>query len=204
MDFLADASTGPWALVIMSLLVLGDAFLIVVPGEIAVTVMGALSIDSGIPALWAVIVCAAAAAACGDLLCYAVGRWVGLDRWAWMRSERVRRTQQWARESLDSKTGLVLFTARFIPFARLAVNLVAGATRIPFGRYSALVVIAASSWAAYQAAVGATVAAILPGAPIVAALIAVVVAIVLGALIDLLLNRRRRSYETSPPQTPSE
>jgi len=204
LDLLADAATGPWGVVVMMVLVLGDAFLVIVPGEIAVTTMGALAVDTGSPALWLVIVCAAAAAAAGDLLCYGIGRWVGLDRWGWMRGKRIRRAQQWARERLQTRTALVLFTARFVPFARLAINIVAGATRIPLGRYAGLVVLAAAAWATYQAAVGAIVAAIIPGAPIVAIVVSIIVAIALGALIDLAINRRRLSNEPSPTTVSSD
>jgi len=192
-DVLLDAVHGPWALIAMTLLVLGDAFFVVVPGEVAVTALGALSIESGAPPLWAVVLCATAAAACGDMLCYAIGRWVGLERWRWMRAARVQQARRWAHERLQSGTAVVLFTARFIPFARLAVNLVAGATRIPIPRYCALVVLAAAGWASYQAAVGALFAAILPGGPMVAIFVSVVVAIVIGAVVDLLIRRRDRA-----------
>ncbi|WP_426183646.1 DedA family protein [Microbacterium sp. TWP3-1-2b2] len=191
-DVLADAVSGPWALLVMALLVFGDAFLVLVPGEIAVTAMGALSTSTGAPPLWAVIVSAAAAAACGDLLCYGIGRWVGIDRWRWMRAERLQRAQHWARGRLEAGTAVVLFTARFIPFARLAINLVAGATRIPIVRYIGLVALAATGWAIYQAAIGALFAAMIPDAPIVSVLVSVVVAIGLGALIDLVIRRRAR------------
>ncbi len=200
-DVLLDAVHGPWALIAMTLLVLGDAFFVVVPGEIAVTALGALSISTGSPPLWAVIVCAAAAAACGDLLCYSIGRWVGMDRWRWMRAPRVRRAREWARSRLESGTAVVLFTARFIPFARLAVNVVAGATRIPIPRYAGLVALAATGWAAYQAAVGALVAAILPDAPIVAIAVSIIVAVAIGALIDLVIRRRTRGGSPVPPAT---
>ena len=40
----------------------------------------------------------------------------------------------------------MLFTARFIPFARLAINLVAGASRIHPPRYLTLVTLAAIGW----------------------------------------------------------
>jgi len=203
-EALLDAATGPWGLAVMALLVFGDAFLVVVPGEIAVTALGALSTSTGTPPLWAVILCAAAAAACGDLLCYGIGRWAGLERWRWMRDERLQRAQRWARGRLEAGTAVVLFTARFIPFARLAINLVAGATRIPFARYLGLVVLAATGWATYQAAIGAVFAAIFPDAPIVSVLISIVVAIGLGALIDLIIRRRSRGRNPVAANEPSE
>ncbi|WP_460799458.1 DedA family protein [Microbacterium sp. GXF0217] len=203
-DGVAELVTGPWALAVMSLLVLGDAFFVVVPGEIAVTALGALAISTGAPPLWAVIVCAAVAATAGDLICYSIGRWAGIDRWRWMRAERVQRAQRWARGRLESGTAVVLFTARFIPFARLAINLVAGATRIPLPRYGALVALAATGWAAYQAAIGALIAAVLPGGPIVAIVVSVICAVAIGALIDLVLRRRARRRISSPSGSASD
>lgn len=190
-DVLAESLTGPWSLMLMSLLVLGDAFFVVVPGEIAVTALGALAVTNGAPALWAVIVCAAGAAALGDACCYLIGRLVGTDRWRWMRAPRVRQALEWAGRRLESGTATVLFTARFVPFARLAINLVAGASRIHPPRYLALVAIAATAWAAYQAAVGAAVAAVVPGGPLVAVPVSIAVAVGVGALIDLALRRSR-------------
>lgn len=175
----------------MSLLVLGDAFFVVIPGEIAVTALGALAVSTGSPPLWAVVMCAALAAALGDICCYLIGRSVGLERWGWMRAPRVQRALLWARGRLDRGTATVLFTARFVPFARLAINLVAGATRIHPPRYLALVAVAATGWAAYQAAMGAAVAAILPGGPWVAVPVSVLVAIGIGLLIDRLTRRVR-------------
>ena len=187
-----DLLTTPWALIVMSVLVLGDAFLVVIPGEIAVTALGAISASAGAPPLWAVIVCAGLAAAAGDIACCLIGRTVGVERWRWMRTTRVQGALQWARRRLDAGTATVLFTARFVPFARLAINLVAGASRIHPPRYFALVFVAAIGWAVYQASVGAVVATFLPGGPVVAVLVSIAVAIALGAVIDMLTRRLRR------------
>lgn len=186
---LAGIAAGPWALPLLFLLVLGDAFLVVVPGEAAVTAFGALSATTGSPPLGAVIAVAAVAAVAGDTCCYLVGRTVGLERWRWMRTPRARAAFGWARARLGGRTGAVVFTARFIPFARLAVNLVAGATRVPAPRYAAVVAVAATAWAAYQALIGAVVARILPGGPIVAVVASIVVAVALGLALDAVLAR---------------
>ena len=126
-----------------------------------------------------------------DAACYLVGRTVGTERWRWMRTAPVRRALAWARGRLDAGTATVLFTARFVPFARLAINLVAGASRIHPPRYLALVSLAALGWAAYQAVLGAVIAAIVPGGPVVAVVVSIVVALALGAMIDLLTRRSR-------------
>ncbi|MFJ4252856.1 DedA family protein [Microbacterium sp. NPDC090003] len=198
-DVLADVLDGPWALAVMCLLVFGDAFLVVIPGEVAVTALGAASVSTGAPPLWAVIACAAVAAALGDIACYLIGRFVGTERWRWTRAPRVRRALDWARRRLDGGMATVLFTARFVPFARLAINLVAGASRAHPPRYLALVTMAALGWAAYQASVGAAVAALLPGGPIVAIPVSIAVAVGLGLLIDLITRRSRRDL---PDETP--
>jgi membrane protein DedA with SNARE-associated domain len=190
-DLLTETLHGPWSLVLMSLLVVGDAFLVVIPGEVAVTALGALAATTGTPLLWAVIVCAAVAASLGDVCCYLIGRLVGTERWRWMRAPRVQQALEWAKRRLDGGTATVLFTARFVPFARLAINLVAGASRIHPPRYLALVALAATGWAVYQAAIGAAVAAIVPGGPLVAVPVSIGVAIGLGLLIDVITRRRR-------------
>ncbi|WP_454173444.1 DedA family protein [Microbacterium maritypicum] len=191
MDLLTASLSSPWSLVLMSLLVVGDAFFVVVPGEVAVTALGAIAVTTGSPPLWAVVLCAAVAATVGDACCYLIGRSVGTQRWRWMRVPRVQQALAWARRRLDGGMATVLFTARFVPFARLAINLVAGASRIPPSRYLALVALAATGWALYQAAVGAAVAAILPGGPLVAVPVSIVLTIGLGALIDVCVRHRR-------------
>lgn len=191
-ELLAGIAQSPWALALLFALVFADAVLVVVPGEAAVTAFGALAVAQGEPGLWAVIFVATAAAVCGDALCYLVGRTIGLERWRWMRRPRIRAAFDWAQGRLLRRAALVLFTARFIPFARLAVNLTAGATRIPAPRYLAIAAVAALAWAAYQALIGAVVATFLPGGPVAAVVVSVVLAVGLGLAIDALLVRRSR------------
>lgn len=203
-ELLTGLAAGVWALPVLFVLVLGDAFLVVVPGEAAVTAFGALSVTTGSPPLAAVIAVAAVAAMTGDVCCYLVGRLVGLERWRWMRTPRVRSAFAWARARLHHRAGTVVFTARFIPFARLAVNLVAGASRVPAPRYAAVVAVAATAWAAYQALIGALVARILPGGPAVAVIASIVVAIGLGLALDAVLTKAWRARESEAPAAPGE
>lgn len=191
-EILAALAASPWALPLMFVLVVGDAFLVVIPGEVAVTAYGALAVSTGSPPLIAVIAVATAGALLGDLACYAVGRSVGLERWRWMRRPKVQAAFAWATSRLDARMALVLFTARFIPFARLAVNLTAGASRLSLPRYTLVAGLAALGWSAYQALIGAAVAALLPGGPVVAVIVSIVIAVGLGLAIDALLARRGR------------
>ncbi len=191
-DLLVQLGASPWALAVLFALVLGDAFLVVIPGEAAVTALGALAASTGNPPLVAVIAVAALAAFGGDAACYVIGRNVGLERWRWMRAPRVRAAFAWAAARLDRSTAAIVFTARFVPFARLAVNLTAGASRVAPARFLPIAAVAAAGWAAYQALVGAAVAWVLPGNTLVAVLVSIAVAIGLGAAIDAVLRARAR------------
>ena len=190
--WLQAVAASPWALLAMAVLVFADAFLVVIPGEAAVTAFGALAVAHGTPSLGGVILVAGAAAFAGDLCCYLVGRAVGVERWAWLRGPRVSAALEWARRRLERNAAVVLFTARFVPFARLAVNLAAGAARVNPARYLGIAAIAALAWAAYQAVIGAVVAALVPGGPVVAVIVSIVVAVGIGVGIDLALARRAR------------
>lgn len=201
---IAGLAVNPWALPLLFALVWGDAFLVVVPGEVAVTVLGSLAVSEGSPALWAVIAIAAAAAFAGDACCYLIGRALGLERWGWMRHRRARAAFDWARDKLHRRVATAVFTARFIPFARLAVNLTAGATRVRAGRYLLSVALAAGAWAAYQSLIGAAVAAIVPGGPFVAVIVAVIVAIALGFAVDTVAARFGPRRVELDPELPDD
>ncbi|MFT4212315.1 MAG: VTT domain-containing protein [Microbacterium sp.] len=208
-DSVATIAAGPWALGVVALLVLADSFLVVLPGEVAVTAAGALSVATGSPALVAVIVVAAAAAFTGDTCCYLVGRRVGIDRWRWMRHPRVAGAFGWAGARLETRVASTVFVARFIPFARLAVNLTAGATRVGAPRFLGVAAGAAVAWSAYQAVIGAVVAAVLPGGPVVAIVVSVVIALAIGLGIDAFLaaiprRRARRGGVARVPRPPGE
>lgn len=189
-DALADLATGAWALPALFALVFGDAFLVVIPGEAAVTAFAALSILGGEPPLLAVIAVAALAAFAGDTACYVIGRSVRTDRWRWMRGPRVAALRAWAHTRLTRSTAAIVFTARFIPFARIAVNLTAGAERIAAPRYLGFSALAALAWALYQALIGAAVARLLHESPLVAVVISVIVALLIGWGLDVSLTRK--------------
>ncbi|WP_026059700.1 DedA family protein [Microbacterium yannicii] len=191
-ELLTHVAHSPWALPLLFLLVLGDAFLVLVPGEAAVTAFGALAVSTGQPNPVTVVAVATVAAVMGDAACYLIGRTVGLERWRWMRTRRVRAAFAWSHARLQRRAALVLFTARFIPFARLAVNLTAGATRIAAPRYLTIAGLAALAWALYQALIGAVVAAVVPGGPVVAVVVSVALALAVGLAIDAVLARRLR------------
>lgn len=184
-----DVAGSPWIGLVLLLVCMGDSFLPAVPSESLVVAIGSLSASTGEPSLWVIVPCAALGAVAGDVSVYAVGRLIGTDRFAWMRAPRVVRVVSWAREGLDRRGALLILTGRNIPVVRIAVNLVAGATRYPPRRYLPLAVTACLLWAVYLAVVGAAAGRLTGDRPVLGAAIAIAVALVLGYLIDVVSRR---------------
>src|SRR6218665_1668770 len=117
-----DLAASPWLLPALFALVVGDAFLVILPSDTAAVALGALFGTPGSPPLLAVFPIAALGATPGDLLCCLIGRRVGLDRWQWQRRGRVARAIRRVRAPVHRRTAVLVFTARYIPFARIAVQ----------------------------------------------------------------------------------
>jgi membrane-associated protein len=200
MDLLTDAAletaSSPWIYLVVFALTVLDAFLVVVPSETVLVALAALSLSAGSPDLALLVPVAAAAAVIGDSLTFWMGRTVGVTRFRWMRRPRVIRVLDWAARSLDHRAAVVLLTARFVPFGRIAVNLTAGATGFRYPRFLALTAVAGLCWAVYNVVVGALFGSWLDGEPVLAVVVSVVVAVGLGALVDrastLAARRRNR------------
>jgi membrane-associated protein len=181
-----------WPYAIVSLLTFSDAFLSLMPNETALTAFAALGVSTGSPNVLALATAAAASAILGDAATYFIGRKVGADRFAWMRSPRAIAVSTWARSSLDRRAGAVVLAARYIPFGKFAVSLTAGATGFRFGRYIALVAFSCVVWAVYHTMIGVVFGSWLRANPLLAVVLASLVGIVLGVLLDYIAARRER------------
>ncbi|WP_350347034.1 VTT domain-containing protein [Agromyces sp. G08B096] len=193
---IAALAGSPWLAPALFALVVGDAFLVVLPSETAVVALGALWASTGAPAVWLIVAVAAAGAVCGDGLCYLIGRRVGLERWRWQREGRAGAAIARARDAVHRRTAVLVFTARYVPFARIAVNLAAGAGGVPLARYLPLSLGAGIAWAGFNTAVGAIVGRALGDQPLAAVAVSIPVAIGLGLAVDRLvgaLDARRRT-----------
>jgi membrane protein DedA with SNARE-associated domain len=182
-------SQSPWLYVTLFALVLADAFLVILPSETAVVAMGSLALSTGSPNIWLVLPVAALGAVAGDNICYAIGRKIGTTRFRWMRRPRVQAAIEYARTALDRRAASLILTARYIPFARIAANLTAGATGFSYRRYLPLTLVAGTSWAAYNCIIGALFGAWLGEYPILAVLVSIVVAVTLGVAVDSITAR---------------
>ena len=190
--WLLSLAASPWIYAALFRLVVADACLVVLPSETLVVALGALAAAGGEPSVLLLVPVAALGALIGDTLCYLIGRRIGIDRWAWQRRGRVAAALARARRTVLSRPAVLIFTARYIPYARIAVNLSAGAARLSPRRFLPLAAAAGGAWAIYNVAVGAVFGAALPGNPVLAIILSVVVAITLGVVIDLLTQRLSR------------
>ncbi|MEJ3403373.1 DedA family protein [Rathayibacter sp. YIM 133350] len=187
--WLEHIAASPWLYPALFALVVGDAFLVVLPSETFIVTLGALWAATGAPSPAIVIPIAAAGALTGDLACFLLGREVGLDRWAWQRRGRIGRAIDRARLGIHRRAAVLVFTARYVPFARIAVNLAAGSSGLALRRYLPLSAGAGLAWAVYNTAVGATVGAALSATPLLAIIVSVVVAVLVGLLVDAVSAR---------------
>ena len=179
----------PWLYLALFGLVVGDAFLVVLPSETVVVALGAMAASTGEPNLLIVLPVAAVGAVVGDSLCFLIGRTVGHDRWGWQQRGRLGAATARVRSTVLSRPAVLIFTARYIPFARIAVNLTAGAAGLSYRRFLPLSAAAGIGWALYNTAIGVFFGTLLKEYPLLAIGVSVAVAVTLGLLIDLVMRR---------------
>ena len=140
--------------------------------------------------------------ALGDLGLYAMG--LGATRVPWLRRRYVGDKSDWARGRIVKSLGSAVLLARVIPGLRLATYTTSGFVRVPFGPFTAWVLLAVLLWTVglyvLSAAIGQTLAHYLGLPP------AVAVALPIGVLAIAvpLLRRIRRAWPktSSDPSTP--
>lgn len=187
-DWLNDAimatAGSPWIYLIVLFGVFADAFFPPIPSETIVVAAAALGLATGTPNPWIIMVLAAVGAIAGDNVTYWMGSKIGLTRFRWMRAERTVTAFDWARRGLEKRAGALIFTGRYIPVGRVAVNLVAGATGLPRRRFVPLSILSGISWALYSVGIGVWAGAWFRETPLLGVAIAVGFALVVGLVID--------------------
>lgn len=200
MEFINEAilhAAGQWWIYpILTIFCFIDGFVPILPSETLIVALGALSVTSGQPNMWFVMLAAAVGAIAGDNMAYLLGRHVGVERFRWMRKPKVHRALTWARYELDKRGAMLIFTARYIPVGRVAVNWIAGTTAYPRRRFVILDIFASITWVAYSAGVGIIAGNWVHEHPLLGVGIAIAFAIVLGIVIDHLLTWLHRWRDT--------
>jgi len=206
-----ELAASPLVYVILFALCLLDGFFPPVPSESALVAVAAIAATSGQPVLAVVLVAAALGAIAGDSIAYWIGRRIGFARLARSKRPRIAAAFAFAERQMQRRSASLILTGRFIPVGRVAVNMTAGATGLPYRRFLAISAIAGLAWSAVSIGIALAASSVLHE-PIVAALVSMVVAAGLGVVVDRLLgsiSRRRdaraeaRAAAPSTPNTPS-
>jgi membrane protein DedA with SNARE-associated domain len=154
MNWVEGFMGSPWVYVALFAFAAIDAFFPIVPSESLVITAGVFA-ASGEPYLVGVIVAAGLGAFAGDHVSYFVGRTAGtriLHRAA--PGSKKAKAFAGAGKLLADRGGTILIVCRYIPGARTAITLTAGAVRYRLRSFTFFDGIAASSWAAYSGLVG--------------------------------------------------
>ncbi|HJW00315.1 MAG TPA: DedA family protein [Arthrobacter sp.] len=190
MEFINEAvlhAAGQWWIYpVLLVFFFVDGFAMVVPSETLIVALAAFSRHSGEPNLWILGITALVGAIAGDNMAFLLGRRIGLYRWKWMRRSKVQKAFGWARYELEKRGAVLIFTARYIPWGRVAVNYVAGSTGFAHRRFFLLDAFACVTWVGYSIGIGLLASSFpwLHDNPLLSAGIAVVFAIILGIVID--------------------
>jgi membrane-associated protein len=154
MELVEGAMGSPWVYLALCAFAALDAFFPIVPSESLVITAGVFAAN-GEPNLAGVIVAAALGAFIGDHISYFIGRTAG-EKVMKRAKPGSRKAAAWARghKLLTDRGGVILIVCRYIPGARTAITLTAGAVSYKLRTFSFFDGIAALSWGAYSALVG--------------------------------------------------
>ena len=191
-DIILPLAASPWIYPIALGLVILDGFFPLFPSEAVIVGLSALAASTGVPSVLPMILTAALGAVLADSATYASGRTLGRRRIESLPVKPMHRLLGWAEHSLAHRPTILVLVARFIPWARLAVNLSAGALAFPYRRYAPLCVLASCLWAVYNVTMGYLAGQWFSENPLLGMAIAVVFAIAMGIVLDALVNRLRK------------
>lgn len=192
--WIVAVAASPWAVAVVFLCCALDGVFPPVPGELALVSVVAVCWTTGSPLLVAVLLAAATGAALGDNAAYLVGRRTSRGRFRWMDRPAIAALRGRINDSIERRPTSVLLTARFLPVARVLVNIAAGAHRLAYRRYLPISAAAAALWTAYTALTAMLAGAFVHSQPLLAALIAVVLACASGYLVDRIITARQRAH----------
>ena len=201
LGWVQDLMSSPWLYLALFVLSAVDGFLPLLPSETVVITAGVFA-ATGQPELAAVVAVAALGALAGDHTSYLIGHLAGPGLQARARpGSRRRAGLDRAERLLASRGGMLLVTARYVPGARTAVTLTAGAVARPLRHFSPFAALGALTWAGWSAAVGYVGGLAFEEDPLRGLLVGLGVALGLTALGELarhLVQRRRRARAAEP------
>jgi membrane-associated protein len=182
------AAYGYWAVM---LIVAGDGIFPILPGETAIVAAAVLAADGAL-SLPLVIVAGAVGAVLGDSSAYWIGR-AGSGPLRRRVARMVGLERMIAAERMVQRQGPALvFTGRFLPGIRIAINMSCGAGHMPYPRFLLFDILGGTVWAAQAALLGYFAGRAFAGQLWVAFLVAFGVTAIVGSMVVLRERRRVR------------
>lgn len=155
LQFAQSIMDSPWVYLVAAGIATLDSFFPVVPSETIMITGGVFAATQGAPNLFGLMAAGAIGALVGDHVTYGIGRLARgpVTRW-FERGQRRRESMAWARHAIETRGGLILVIARYIPAGRTATTLTMGVAAFPLHRFTAWDAVAAGSWAIYSSLIG--------------------------------------------------
>jgi membrane-associated protein len=188
-QFLYDAAVSPIAYLILGGLIIGDAVLPLLPSESLVVGLASVLVHEQAAFLLVLWVVSFAAAWIGDNIAYAIGQTKLLSDNRFTRQPQVRAVFDWSREMLEKRGSTIIVVGRFIPVARIAINMMSGAVRFGRGRFMGIVVISSGLWATYNVLIGAFAGHWFQEHPLLGMVVAIGLGMILGPVVDWILRK---------------
>jgi membrane-associated protein len=195
-ELVEGAMGSPWVYLAICAFAAIDAFFPAVPSESLVVSAGVFA-ATGEPNVFAVIGVAAAGAFAGDHISYLIGRTAG-DRGLRKPGTRKAAALERGGRLLADRGGTILIVCRYIPGARTAITLTAGAVRYPLSRFSLFDGVAALSWGAYSALIGYLGGAAFEEEPLKGLALGLGLALTVALLVEVVRHLRRRPQPCTP------
>lgn len=203
-EWILQVADAWWVHLVVYLFAALDGFFPTVPSESTIVTLSSLWASSGEPMIWLVALAAWAGAFTGDNLGYLIGRKIGWRRFRFLREGKGRRAVEAAERGLERRALLFLMTARYIPFGRTAVNLVAGAVGYPHRKFWHRSLLSTFVWAVYSCVIGAVAGSWFEHNHLLAITVALIAAVIIALVVERLvtalhkwLDRRAERRETA-------
>lgn len=198
-----------WVHIVVYLFAAFDGFFPSVPSESTIVTLSSLWSSSGRPSIILLGLAAWLGAWTGDNLGYLIGSKIGWERFRFLREGKGRKAVEAADHGLQHRALLFLMTARYIPFGRTAVNLVAGAVHYPHRQFWPRSLLSTFVWAVYSCAIGAVAGAWFADHHLLAITVALIAAVVMALALERLIaavHRRldRRAARRAAPDGSSD
>lgn len=188
-DTVLAMAASPWVLAVLFFCAAIDGIFPPIPSESVVIALTSLSISGQAPNLIWIGLVAATGAFIGDNIAYLIGTKLPVGRLRIFRGKRGRKALAWAEHALARRGAVFIFSARYVPVGRVAVNMTAGAVGYPYRRFVVVTGFAAVVWACYSMLLGASAGAFLNEHPLLGVGVGVALGIALGIGVDLCVRR---------------